>query len=153
MVGVTSHHDAVPSTQKVLALALIGNMIWINISETARYFLVVRPMLRDAFPGVEHIAAITPGIFAIWVIWDTILIIAATGFYWLHLAHFGATLGQAVIAATCLTVTLFGLLWLGIANMGLAPLSLLWAALPLALIEQTIAALIVRWAMKRGTMA
>jgi hypothetical protein len=129
--------------------ALLGNMLWINASEIARYFAIVRPMLQDAFPGASQVGAVTPGIFAIWVVWDTILILAATGFYALYLAHFSTTIPNAIIAATCLTITLFGLLWLGVANMGLAPLSLLWAALPLAWFEQIIAALIVRWAMQR----
>jgi hypothetical protein len=137
------------STKAALTSALIGNMIWINVSETARYFAVVRPMLHEAFPGMSHIAAVTPGIFAIWVVWDTILILAATGFYWLYLTHFETTIRSAVISAVCLTIPLFGLLWLGVANMGLAPISLLWAALPLALVEQIIAAFIVRWAMLR----
>jgi hypothetical protein len=145
--AITNQHTS--TVKGWLIPALIGNMIWINISETARYFAVVRPMLHDAFPGVSHVAAVTPGIFAIWVVWDTILILAATGFYWLYLSHFGTTIRNAIIAATCLTVTLFGLLWLGVANMGLAPISLLWAALPLAWLEQIIAALIVRWAMQR----
>jgi hypothetical protein len=138
-----------PSVKGWLMPALLGNMLWINASETARYFVIVRPILHDAFPSAPHVAAVTPGIFAIWVVWDSMLILAATGFYWLYLTHFGTAIRNVIIAATCLTITLFGLLWLGVANMGLAPLSLLWAALPLALLEQVISALIVRWAMQR----
>jgi hypothetical protein len=137
------------SAKQALIAALIANTVWINISETARYFAVVRPMLHDAFPGASHVAAVTPGIFAIWVVWDTILIFVATGFYLLYLTHFGTSIRNAVIAATCLTIPVFGLLWLGVANMGLAPISLLWVATPLALFEQIVAALIVRWAMQR----
>jgi hypothetical protein len=148
MIAFGEEKRLTPSARTAMRNALIGNFLWINISETARYFFVVRPMLHDAFPEASHVAAVTPGIFAIWVVWDTVLILAATGFFWLYLTCFGPTIRNAAIAATWITVTLFGLLWLGVANMGLAPITLLWAVLPLAWVEQMVAALIVRWAMR-----
>ncbi|MEO0608518.1 MAG: hypothetical protein AAFY82_09830 [Pseudomonadota bacterium] len=139
---------AAPPNAFWLALAL--NFVWINISEVARYFGLVKPMLHDAFPGADHIGAVTPLLFASWMLWDTILILAATGFFWMFLTQFGATIGRVVIASLSFTVTVFGLLWLGVVNMGLAPSTFLWAALPLAWLEQVIAAAIVYWAMRRG---
>ena len=136
-------------TPKAFWLALGLNIIWINLSEVARYFGLVKPMLHDAFPEADHIAAVTPAIFASWMIWDTILILAATGFFWIYLQQFGATIRNVVLGSICFTVPVFGLLWLGVVNMGLAPSSFLWAALPLAWIEQLIAAYIVYWAIRR----
>ena len=137
------------SAPKAFWLALGLNFVWINVSEVARYFGLVKPMLHEAFPGADNIAAITPGIFASWMVWDTILILAATGFYWMYLHQFGRSLRNVLLCATWFTVTVFGLIWLGIVNMGLAPASFIWAALPLAWAEHLIAAYIVCRAMTR----
>jgi len=48
-------------------------------------------------------------------------------------------------------VTVFGLIWLGIVNMGLAPAKFIWAALPLAWLEQLVAAGITFWTIRRET--
>ena len=126
------------------------NFVWINLSEVARYFLVVRPMLHEAFPGQAEIAPMNWGIFALWAIWDLVLIAAATGFYWLWLEKFGHSVRQIALASASFTVTIFGLIWLGVANMGLAPYAMIAAALPLAWIEQAIACWIVVYAKKRS---
>ena len=133
-------------------LALGLNFIWINFSEVVRYFGLIKPMLHGSFPGQTHIAAVTPGIFASWMVWDTILIVAATGFYWIYLHYFAVTVRNAVISAAAFTVTVFGLIWLGVVNMGLAPASFIWAALPLAWLEQLIAAYIVFWTIRRSNL-
>ena len=54
-----------------------------------------------------------------------------------------------MLAAGALTVTVLGLIWLGVANMGLAPITFLYAALPLGFAEQAIAAFIVLQVIKR----
>ncbi|WP_298465136.1 hypothetical protein [uncultured Erythrobacter sp.] len=136
-----------------LKTAFLVNFIWINLSEVARYFLVVRPMLHEALAAQQGVAPMSVGIFALWGIWDLVLIVSATGFYWLWLDRFGDSLRQIVLASAVFTVTIFGLIWLGIANMGLAPYSLIVAALPLAWIEQAIACWLVVWARSRAQPA
>lgn len=133
----------------VFITALIYNMVWVNISEIVRYFGLVRPMIHDTFPGQENLAAVTPSIFMSWMVWDTILILAGTGFYWLYLKAFGRTKTNALLSATAFSMTVFGLLWLGLVNMGFVPAKFIWSALPLAWIEQVIAALIVYWCFKK----
>lgn len=135
-------------TPNVVRLALLGNFFWINLSEIWRYFVVVKPMLEAAFPQSTNIAAVTPVIFLSWMVWDTVLIISATGFYLLYLEKFSPRLSHAVTAASAFTITVFGLLWLGVVNMGLVPHHFLWTTLPLAWVEQVVAALIVIWAMR-----
>ncbi len=137
-------------TNNGFLLALGLNAVWINISEVWRYFVVVKPMLNDSFPGDVNIAAVTPMIFVSWMLWDTVLLFAATGLYWLYLAYHGQSMRNAIIAATALTVTVFGLFWLGVANIGFAPIKFLWVAVPLAWIEQVVAAIIVLQVMKRA---
>lgn len=129
--------------ERLFLYALCANFIWINASEIARYFWVVRPMLQDAFPGQSHVAPMSWAIFAIWGVWDLVLIVGATGFFWLWLEKFGRDWRQIILASLGFTMTVFGLIWLGIANMGLAPYSLMLAALPLAWLEQVIACFIV----------
>lgn len=139
-----------PNIQKTFWLALGLNFIWINTSEVARYFGLIKPMLHDSFPEAEHIAVVSPAIFASWMLWDSILIIAATSFFWMSVQQFGASIKTILLSSLGFTITVFGLIWLGVANMGLAPIDFLWAALPLAWYEQFIAAYVVYWAIKRG---
>jgi hypothetical protein len=116
-------------------IALTLNFFWINASEIWRYLAIVKPMLHEAYPGHADIAP---------------LIVAATGFYWLYLSAAGRGIRPALIAATFLTITVFGLIWLGVVNMGFVSARFIWIAVPLAWIEQAIAAIIVWWAMGRN---
>ena len=132
-------------------VALIGNFLWINASEIWRYLAVVKPMLHETFPGRTDVAPFDLPTFGLWSIWDTWLIVSATGFYWLYLNWAGRSIRQALIAATFFTVTTIGLIWLGAYNMGLVPGRFLLIATPLAWVEQAIAAIIIWWAMGRKT--
>jgi hypothetical protein len=131
-------------------LALAINFLWINASEIWRYLVIIKPMLHQTYPGRTDIAPFDLPTFALWSIWDSWLIFAATGFYWLYLNWAGRNLRQALITATLLTLTVFGLIWLGVVNMGFVPARFIWIAVPLAWIEQAVAALIVLWAMRRS---
>ncbi len=129
--------------------AMIVNFFWINASEIWRYLAIVKPMLHSTFPGRSDIAPFDVPTFALWSIWDSWLILTATGFFWLYMNWAGRSIGQALTAATLFTFTTFGLLWFGIYNMGVLPARFIWSAVPLAWVEQAVAALIVRWAMGR----
>ncbi len=130
-------------SRRAFLAALAINFVWINLSEIARYFWIVRPLLHKAFPGQAHIAPMDWGVFALWAIWDLVLIVGATGFFWLWLERFGRDMQQIFIASLAFTITIFGLIWLGISNMGLAPYSMIMFALPLAWFEQAVACWIV----------
>jgi hypothetical protein len=133
-------------------IALAINFLWINASEIWRYLAIVKPMLHAAYPGRADIAPFDVPTFASWSVWDSWLILAATGFYWLYLNWAGRGVRQALIAATLLTVTVFGLIWLGVVNMGFVPARFIWIAVPLAWVEQVIAALVVWWAIGKGSV-
>lgn len=139
-----------PSTRflsKGFVIALLINIIWINASEVFRYFAFVMPLMREAFPQVSNIAPMNLPVFLIWAVWDTILILAVTGFSWLFLGVFGQGKWNALKAATLLWVSIFVILWLGLFNMNLATPKILMVALQLAWIELAIASLIVNWSM------
>lgn len=131
-------------------LALALNFVWINASEIWRYFYVIKPMLNATFSSQPEIGAMSLPIFASWAVWDLVLVIAATGFFWLWLAKFQTGVLQVFVASAAFTVTVFGLLWFGLANMGFVPLKFLWVALPLAWGENIVAAFLTLWAINRS---
>lgn len=144
--GTSKQSSSISLGRRAFFVALGINFIWINASEIWRYLFVIKPLLHDTFPKDSDIAPFDLGTFAIWSVWDSILIVAATGFFWIYFKSAGATFGQAIVAASFFTVTVFGLLWIGAYNMGLVPAHFIWVALPLAWFEQVVAATIV-WRM------
>jgi hypothetical protein len=130
--------------------AIVANMLWINASEVFRYFVVLQSMVRRTFPQIPDVAPMNLGIFMIWGVWDTILIFAATFYFWLIFEKFGTHLRIVFFAATSVWATVFILLWLGMLNMNLATVEMLRAMLPMAWFEMLIAALLTRWAMLRN---
>lgn len=139
--------EAVPT--RALLIAGAANFIWINLSEIARYFLFIMPMMREAFPTVPDIAPMNLPIFLSWGLWDTLLIVSATLLPWLFFERFGPSRVTALMAGSFVWMTVFGILWLGLLNMNLATAEILTVALPLAWLEMIVAALIVRWALMR----
>lgn len=140
---------ATPIPRQPLVLALLLNLLWINASEVARYFGLVMPMMREGLPGIPDAAPMSLPIFLIWGVWDTILVVGTTGFAWLYMDRFGTGVKQALAAGTWFWLLVFGLLWLGSWNMNTAPTQVVLVALPLAWLEQIVAALIVRWCLLR----
>ena len=92
---------------KFLPLALLLNLIWINASEVFRYFAFVMPMMRDALPMVPEVAPMNFAVFAIWGLWDTILLFVVTGFSALYLIKVDSSLRGALAAGTALWVAIF----------------------------------------------
>ena len=130
-------------------VALLINAVWINASEVFRYFALIMPLLRQTSPEIENVAPMSFSVFAMWAIWDTILLLAVTGFVWLFLERFGATVRNALLGATLVWLAIFGILWLGLFNMNMATVTILAIALPLSWIELTIAGLVVYSMMTR----
>ncbi|MEM7641044.1 MAG: hypothetical protein AAF366_00785 [Pseudomonadota bacterium] len=131
-------------------VALGLNAVWINLSEVVRYFAFVMPMMRAAFPMVPDVAPMTLPVFLVWGLWDTILVVSVTAMSWLAVERFGATVTVALAAGSFAWMSIFVILWLGLFNMNLATGPILAVALPLAWLEMAVAALIVRWAVRRG---
>lgn len=143
MTTATLHDQPFP-WRGFLWTALIAG-IWINVSEVVRYFAFVMPMLRDAFPQIADVAPMDIGVFAIWGLWDTILVLTVTGAIWICLDRFGPGIRNSILAATFVWAAIFVILWLGVWNMGLTTPSIIAIALPLAWLELAIAGLIVNW--------
>lgn len=125
--------------------ALGTNIVWINISEVARYFLFVMPMMRAAFPDRQGVAPMSWPIFAIWGLWDLVLLTGVTAFCWMVMDRMGPSMRACLEAALLFWLISFVLLWVGFWNMGLAPSEVLVVALPWALGEIFIGCLITRY--------
>ncbi|KZK78329.1 hypothetical protein PsW64_03968 [Pseudovibrio sp. W64] len=141
---------APPNLKGAFWLALLLNLLWINASEVFRYFAFVMPLMRSSLPQIQDVAPMNLPVFMIWGVWDTVLVLAATGLSWVLLERFGPTIRNALYAGSVIWATIFVILWLGLWNMNLATTQIVLTALPLAWLEMIVAAFIVRWMMVRG---
>ncbi|MEM7642217.1 MAG: hypothetical protein AAF366_06775 [Pseudomonadota bacterium] len=144
MTMITSNSDE-DGRLSPFVMALLVNFLWINASEVFRYFVLVMPMMREAFPTTPDVAPMNIPVFLIWGVWDTILVIAATLLPWMAIRVFGASIFRVIVYGTGVWMAVFVVLWLGLYNMNLATPSVLAVALPLAWFEMVIAALVVWW--------
>lgn len=137
-----------PFPTKAFIRATLINMIWVNVSEVFRYFAFIMDLMREAFPQITDIAPMSIGVFAIWGIWDTVIVLSISGFSCLFLERFGYELRNAFIAGTLFWISVFVILWLGLFNMNLATIEILFVALPLAWLEMVVAAIVVHYCLK-----
>lgn len=120
--------------------------VWIHISETFRYLILLLPRLRDHLsPLGDQVPPMNLRVFLIWGIWDTLLTAVTVYAYWLLSQKFGTTLRVAVKAGIYVWLGFFVLFWLGMWNMGLATAGTVWIALPLSLIELVVCGLLARY--------
>jgi hypothetical protein len=151
MTSVSTAMKHNPERGLIRAAAI--NALWINTSEVFRYFVFVMPMMRAALPGVQNVAPMSLPVFLIWAVWDTIVQTALMMFVWLYLERFGYGVRNALIAGSLCWLGIFGVLWLALLNMNLATPRILAIALPMALFELLVGALIVNWAVSRTNLA
>ncbi|WP_172300433.1 hypothetical protein [Pseudoruegeria sp. HB172150] len=142
--------DPVPAVYRPLWLAMALNFVWINVSEVFRYFVFVMPMMREAFPSVPDVAPMSVPVFLVWGLWDALLVAVVTFLIWVVLMRFGTGLRVALAAATVVWAAIFEIFWLAAFNMNMATVQVMAVALPLAWVELAVAALIVRWSLRRG---
>lgn len=122
---------------------------WVNASEVFRYFMIVMPRMH-AFRA--DTAPMDWTIFTIWGAWDTLLVIfnlLITGFV-IRASGRGT---RAALLAGSTSALLFPLFWIAVANMALAPWSLLGWTLPLAWLEMVVASgiAVALWRVPQAT--
>jgi hypothetical protein len=137
----------IPMNGRPFVNALIWNTIWVQIAGLPRYFFVVIPLLRAAYPDNPDVAPVTVPIFASWALWTIPFMLISTGFHWMYLDRNGITVRNMITAGTWFSICTVGLTWWAITNMGLASISLFLVATPIAIVEQIISAYIVSRAM------
>ena len=128
------------------------NMLWVNISGLPRYFLLIKPMLHEAYPNNAEIAPVSLNILLSWGVWTFLFVLASTCFFWMYFDRSQFTQRNAFIAALWFTTGTIGLTWLGTVNMGMVPVAILVVAMLWASIEQFVSAQIVGRLIHRDTV-
>lgn len=129
-----------PFIVKDFIIITLITSLWVNASEVFRYFVLVRPEMHRYLAGVENVADMNIGIFAIWGLWDTVLSALYVFLFWLCAQAFGNNRRSVLVSGLMSWCFFFLLFWVGMANMGLSSWSYLLIVLPLALFETLIAA-------------
>ena len=123
--------------------------IWINLSEVARYFLVVKPQMQAYLFEIKNVADMNLIIFMIWGVWDTLLTVLIVFICWLCIQVFGNNRKSIAISALISWSLFFVLFWVGMANMNLSSWSFLITVLPLAFLETLVASIIIATLLKK----
>ncbi len=134
---------------RFLLIAIIANVVWINAATVFRYFLFVRPMLREAQSSLPDVAAMSLPVFLGWGGWILIPVLSVSLLSWFVMRQLGAGLVIALMSGTAVWAMIHASLWTAMHLMQLAPVALVTIVLPLTWIEMAVASLIVRWALAR----
>jgi hypothetical protein len=134
---------------RTIWITFLITTLWINISETLRYFAVVVPAMREHLSTVANFAPTNLIVFSIWGAWDTLLTLMVMWITWLCMRQPGSKKHFALVAGTTMWFGFFVLFWVGMVNMNLAKTSLALIALPLAWIEMVVAAWLTQWGYER----
>ncbi len=117
----------------ILPILLTG--IWINVSETIRWLLVIEAYWIDKYASLNIVLPNEPSNMVTWMIWGfffaTVIFILSKKFSVLHttlLAWF----------------VVFVMMWIVVWNVGILPTGMLWINAPFSLFEAYIGVLICK---------
>ncbi len=120
--------------KKIILPILIAG-VWINISETIRWELIIKSYWIKHYEGLNLVFPNEPVNWITWMIWGFLFAIIV----------FVLSKKFSLIETTILTwVVLFAMLWIVLWNIGMLPSGMLWYVVPLSLFEAFIAALICK---------
>jgi hypothetical protein len=130
--------------KQFLIVAMIASL-WVQSSEVFRYFILVMPELKQFLSALPGAIPMNLPVFTSWGIWDTLLTFCNVFIFWLYAQKFGNNWRSAIAAGTISWLFFFVLFWVGMANMALAPASLLLITLPLSWIEMVVTSMVASW--------
>ena len=116
--------------------------IWISISEFARNQFLLKSYWTDHYASLGLTFPEAPVNGAVWGLWSLLLAV----FIFIISKKFN--LLQTTLIAW---FTGFVLMWVVLWNMGVFPVGILWAAIPLSLLEAFLASLIMNLMKKKST--
>lgn len=61
------------------------------------------------------------GVFLVWSVWGVLLLVSQSFFAWVLLLQFGNTHKNVMAVGTLIWLSIFGILWVALYNMNLAP--------------------------------
>lgn len=105
--------------------------IWVNASEFLRNELVLKPMWLAHYRALGLVFPSTPGHAAVWVIW---------GFLFAAILHLLSRRFGLVATTFIAWLAGFVLMWLATWNLGVLPVGILFAAVPLSMLECLVGA-------------
>ncbi len=120
---------------KKTLLPILLATIWISLSEFFRNEVLVKSLWVEHYKSLGLVFPAEPINGAIWGLWSLLLAIA------IYILSKKFSLLQTALLAWFMG---FVLMWVVIANMGVLPDQLLWAAVPLSLLEAFLAAWIIK---------
>lgn len=136
------------SVKRFIVVTLVVS-VWVQISETVRYFVFVQNEMRSYFAKMNLENLQTADFLIVWIIWGAILTALTILFYRIYSLHFGSSIYAVFFSATVSWLFFFGLFWVGLANMGLSRWSFIPIPLFLSWLELLIATVIGHYLFKR----
>ena len=120
--------------------AVLAATVWIGLSEFLRNQLWLLPIWVAHYDALGLPFPVGPVNGVVWMVWS--LCFAVVIFVVSRRFGFWATAALAWVVG-------FVMMWLVIGNLGVLPGALLWAAVPLSMLEALVATLITRWIAPR----
>lgn len=126
------------SVKNFVVVSLVVS-VWVHLAEASRFFLIVTPIMEKEVPQLPLVTELSMSTWISWAIWDTVLSSMYVWMAWLTIQVYGKSLKSGLFAGLVSWVFFFVLFWVAMINMNLASLKVVLIALPLALVETTIA--------------
>lgn len=117
------------------AFALTAATIWISLSEFFRNQYLLKDLWIQHYAQQGLVFPASPVNGAFWGVWSLFFAV-----FIFILARKFSTTGTTLIA----WLAGFGLMWICTGNLGVLPFGILWAAIPLSLLECFVATWIIR---------
>lgn len=143
----TSRNNTLTVKKFIITSLLVS--IWVNISETARYFMVVMPEMKKTLSNVPDIAPITLQPSIIWILWSILLSMLTVFLYFLYAEKYGKNKKSIIVAGTISWAFFFLLFWIAMPNMNLSNWSFIIFPLSLAWIEIIVATYLTNLLFKK----
>lgn len=122
-------------TFKTIILPIFLAALWISVSEFVRNEILLKSFWVEHYQSLGLVFPSEPVNGAIWGVWSLALAIA------IYIISRRFPLWPTTFIAWFMA---FVMMWLVIGNMDVLPLGLLWVALPLSILEVTVATIIIR---------
>lgn len=115
-------------------LPILLATIWISLSEFVRNELLLKSYWTEHYEGLGLVFPSEPINGAIWGVWSLLFAIA------IYIISRKFSFGQATLLSWFVA---FVLMWVVVGNMGVFPYRILYAAVPLSLLEAFLATVII----------
>lgn len=137
-INITMNHFK----KTILPILLVG--IWINISETIKWELLIKPIWVEHYESLNMIFPAELSNNITWMIW---------GFLYATVIFILSKKFNLIQTSLLSWFSIFIMMWIIVWNIGILPVKLLWYNVPLSLIETIIAVLICQRLLKKQTVS